>query len=55
MTTVQAAKKVGLARTTLLARAKAAGRLPKRVVHTGRRGRPTYLWTERQARLAAGA
>lgn len=54
MTTKEAAKKYGVSVGTLLANAKTAGVLPKRVVRTGKRGRPSFLWTDNQAQAAVG-
>jgi len=46
MTTAQAAKKAGVSRVTLCAKAKAAGWRPSRRLLTGKRGRPSYDWTD---------
>ena len=54
MTTAEAAARVGLAPTTLLARAKRAG-IVLPVTITGERGRPGYRWTVAQAKAAARA
>ena len=52
MTTIEAAKRVGLAPGTLLARAKRAG-LELPVIRTGKRGRPGLRWTVAAARAVA--
>lgn len=52
MTTAEAAKRVGLAPGTLLARAKRAGiTLP--TIRMGKRGRPGLRWTLAAARAVA--
>lgn len=55
MTSAQAAKKHGITVSALIRNGKSKGVLPKRVIKTGKRGRPGYDWTEQQAAQAAGA
>ena len=55
MTTAQAARLVGVTPKYLLAAARAKGVLPKHFVETGKRGRPSYDWTHKQALAAKGA
>jgi hypothetical protein len=52
MTTIEAAARVGLAPSTLLARARKAG-MELETTRTGERGRPGYRWTVVQAQAVA--
>jgi hypothetical protein len=52
VTTAQAAKLVGLAPSTMLARVRRAG-IDMTMRETGKRGRPGYQWTAKLARAIA--
>lgn len=54
MTTAEAAKRVGLAPSTLLAKAKRAG-VKLDTIATGRQGRPGYRWRVADVRAACRA